>query len=135
MTTYRDIYNKAKAQLLAQNCLSARIATDGGPGFGISKSCAYRGENGAKCAIGALINDEHYRPYLEGKIASDTLVLEGVSLSLDIHADRIVNFLSSLQDTHDMAFSFTHPMDQLKKNLALFEEKYQAELSNPTPLE
>lgn len=54
--TLREIFDKAKAHLLAQN-QRAII-----PGLG----CAYRTPSGLKCAIGACIPDDKYEPWMEG---------------------------------------------------------------------
>lgn len=38
--------------------------------------CAYRGDGGAKCAIGIFIPDEKYSPGIEGMSVSDRIVHE-----------------------------------------------------------
>lgn len=57
----QDIYTKVRTHLLKQN----ERATDE---YG---SCAYRGENGKKCAIGCLIPDDLYDYSFEGEGASE----------------------------------------------------------------
>jgi hypothetical protein len=59
--TLQDFFNKSAAHLLRQN---AR-ATYKKPGSDVAH-CAYRGEQGFSCAVGCLIDDEHYDPVLEG---------------------------------------------------------------------
>lgn len=43
--------------------------------------CAYRGHSGLKCASGWCIDDEHYRSYFEGKMASFDVVAEAIEAS------------------------------------------------------
>src|SRR3954469_19990244 len=69
MMTNQQIYDKAKADVLAQGCRSLR-----GPELG--SSCAYRGRNGTKCAIGMFIPDHRYRPELE-QVGTGTLTRGG----------------------------------------------------------
>lgn len=63
-----------------------------------TESCAYRGKNGLKCAIGVLIPDNQYTKGLEGKLVAEILArnlvpaLKGISPQL----------LMELQTTHDM---------------------------------
>ena len=58
--------------------------------------CRYRGPNGTKCAVGALIPDDQYDPTFEGSpvgaIQDDTPALEGLDFQL----------LSQLQNIHDL---------------------------------
>lgn len=62
--------------------------------------CAYRGVEGRKCAIGALISDEEYSPELEDKDVT-TLDLDD-ALPPSLRGLDIV-FLAELQDIHDLA--------------------------------
>ena len=41
----------------------------------------YRGCNGNKCPVGALIDDKHYSEEIEGKAVSSDIVLEALELS------------------------------------------------------
>lgn len=88
------IFNKVATHLLTQNCLSA----DGG-------LCMYRGPDGLKCAVGCLIDDDHYDRTLEGvTIGSDSngRVRRVVELSIgrELSYDE-VGLLANLQWTHD----------------------------------
>lgn len=58
-------------------------------------SCAYRGENGCRCAIGWGIPDKAYHPSMEGHGAH---LYATVSDALLVDGDR---FLSQLQGVHD----------------------------------
>lgn len=58
-------------------------------------SCRYRGDNGLKCALGALIPDEKYGSEMDGQIyyIDDLIVDLGLTQSPD--------FLGKLQSIHD----------------------------------
>jgi hypothetical protein len=58
----------------------------------LGDACAYRGDDGRKCAAGILINDEEYEPAMEGKMADEVLPSR-----LMRHLDLIL----SLQMVHD----------------------------------
>ena len=57
--------------------------------------CVYRAENGNKCFVGALIPDEQYQSWLEGKTASR------IMLSVPVLQGLNPNFLLQAQDIHD----------------------------------
>lgn len=76
------------------------------PAFGYEHSsihhtfynCAYRGEDGAMCAIGCLFPDEEYSPNMEG-LGINSLIRENL-LPPSLHGmDRC--FLQDLQFVHD----------------------------------
>jgi hypothetical protein len=82
----------------AQGCCS--ISTDD-TGF---EGCNYRGANGTKCFIGALIADEHYSKGLEGYMidSKDGEVLEALGSSGHVLNTQLVNVLSEAQyQLHD----------------------------------
>ena len=60
--------------------------------------CAYRGKDGAKCAMGVVIDDADYAPAFEGMRALD------VCNSIGIVDTTKRNLLSRLQSAHDNAF-------------------------------
>lgn len=39
------------------------------------RKCAYRGENGTKCAVGCLIPDDKYYPAIEGITYTNSLIV------------------------------------------------------------
>ena len=61
MHTPQSLFTTVARHLLTQMERSVRDAPDA-PGNG----CAYRGDDGRKCAVGCLIPDEQYRPKFEG---------------------------------------------------------------------
>ena len=91
---HQRIYDTVKSHLLNQMKQSKDSLGD----------CRYRGDNGTKCAIGALIKDEYYDPTLEGITPHYEEVAEAVVLSLGVEGGfsyRTREFLTSLQEVHD----------------------------------
>jgi len=82
------IFDKVVSHLLTQNRRS----------FELGKGCMYRSQNGDKCAIGILISDREYNPYMEhGSVyilLRDAKVLKRLS-------ERKILVLSRLQEIHD----------------------------------
>jgi hypothetical protein len=60
--------------------------------------CAYRGDEGLKCAIGALISDEEYKPTMETKSVASLAVEFFPSPLLD---KGVTDFLQTFQTIHD----------------------------------
>lgn len=66
--------------------------------------CAYRGEEGRKCAVGALIADEHYQKSLEGSIGNCAEVVNAVNASgYDIRYAE-AGILALMQGIHDNVY-------------------------------
>ncbi|MDB9980553.1 hypothetical protein OAD61_00425 [bacterium] len=91
------------AHMRKQGCCS----TSGGGGI-----CAYRGANGSKCFIGALITDEHYSKSLEGlavtsssKDVMKALELSGYRLA-PLIGDALLAAQISLHDELEFAKDF-----------------------------
>lgn len=59
--TPQEVFDKVAKHLLTQKAKSQ--ATD-------NDTCMYRGENGLKCAVGVLIEDDEYSPRMEMGIGS-----------------------------------------------------------------
>jgi hypothetical protein len=72
-------------------------------------SCAYRGADGLKCAIGALISDSEYKEEFEGKPVS-SLSDYGLFKDLD------VGLLADMQNIHD--FSLVEYWESRFKDIA-----------------
>lgn len=77
MSILQQTFNTVSAHLLNQN---ERSLAD----YRSKQGCAYRGENGLKCAVGALITDEFYLPKLEGSMVSAHQTTEAVLKSLKL---------------------------------------------------
>lgn len=63
------------------------------------EGCAYRGENGCRCAVGCLIPDDRYCPGME-KYRITHAWIQGHHLE-DLFPAYLVDFLSTLQVAHD----------------------------------
>ena len=83
--TKQTVFNKVVRFLRVQN----KRAMNG-------KVCAYRANDGSKCAVGCLISDKHYNPSIEGASLS-ALSHDDLPAYLSEHWD----FLMELQDIHD----------------------------------
>jgi hypothetical protein len=100
MLTARDIYERVCAHLLSQRAVSE---DDNG-------SCRLRSQNGHKCAIGSLVNDEVYHPDIEGtgisyyRHAQDGNLLRALYASeVNAYDPSIVELLCELEQVHDDA--------------------------------
>lgn len=88
----QSVFNTVAKHLLTQN---ARAADEDG-------KCFYRAPNGMKCAMGALIPDELYKPTMENKEASyvcNNYPEIAQHLGVETMEDRA--FLNNLQRLHD----------------------------------
>lgn len=74
--------------------------------------CQYRGEDGAKCAVGWLIPDDLYDPHMEGKSVL-RLFVDHPELQEEPTLKAWTSYLlCELQEMHDeAATSWHHPMD------------------------
>ncbi len=96
----QDVFNRVATHLLTQNKKSAiqRPPEKGG------EFCVYRGPDGTKCAIGALIKDEFYSSDLERKYCDHGVVIPALEASLNCClSDDDKDFLRRLQRVHDSA--------------------------------
>ena len=97
MNKYQEIFDQVAVHLLTQNKSSMNISD--------VDVCAYRGQNGLKCAIGFLIADEDYVPEMDidgksvSKLVSDTTFQNNPSIQRLKALD--IDFLSELQGIHD----------------------------------
>lgn len=82
----QEIFDKVAVHLLTQ--MKKSLITF----FG----CAYRSDDGLKCAIGVLIPDNKYHGELEGEGAGCCAVLEAIGVGYELG-----NFLEELQEIHD----------------------------------
>lgn len=93
-TVEQMFFDKAVAHARKQKCASMD-----------NDSCYYRGPNGTKCFVGALIKDEFYNPGLENNAARDELVIAAVRKSFGLSKLTLdeENLLERLQTVHDDA--------------------------------
>lgn len=99
MMTAQEAFDKVTAHLLEQKARSVISDSPDRPVPG-GKTCCYRGENGMKCAIGALIPDEMYSPDMEFNTAAG-LIFKFQELPFSHLSER---FLTHLQEVHDLSY-------------------------------
>lgn len=67
-------------------------------------NCMYRGLDGMKCFIGALIPDENYCPAFEGVgVSPDDILSEKIRAAAGI-PDQLREFAGRCQEIHDVRF-------------------------------
>lgn len=104
MTNLQDLFDRSVSGVIAQ----------GRPARGTG-GCKYRTDDGAKCAVGQLIDDKHYTFDMEGmRIDSKSLRADLIreALGLTEHDKKELGLLAALQSAHDNA-AFLHVMDFL----------------------
>lgn len=106
--TNQEVFEKVVRHLRAQGEKSLMP--------GCSVACAYRGENGRKCAVGCLIADEHYAPDLEWQNTLTGRVKNALKAS-GVEMDSYD--LLTLQEIHDH-----RPVDEWEARLADFAEAH-----------
>ncbi|HXP50958.1 MAG TPA: hypothetical protein VN922_13445 [Bacteroidia bacterium] len=106
LITKQEIFDKVAPHLVRQGRQSI---LDNGSGI-----CAYRGSNGLMCAVGVLIPDNHYEPFLEGASASRPKVQEALTGVVELSAEN-KEFIVQLQNIHDGTGSFFKEDDPLDK--------------------
>lgn len=87
----QEIYNTVRDHLLAQG----KPAT-------IKGVCAYRGDDGLKCAVGCLIPDELYSRDLEGQSVQSTDVFKVLTRAGVVESTEQASLLTRLQYVHDV---------------------------------
>ena len=94
--TNQEIFNKVYKHMLKQGRRSLLNYMDG--------MCAYRGNDGLKCAVGCLIEDENYFFGLERFSAHSVAVQVALAKSGvdNIHQGNTLELIGALQKIHDM---------------------------------
>jgi len=104
----RETFDIIKTHLLTQNAKSqTEISTsedwpedwyeDGEPYYSSETICAYRGDNGMKCAVGCIIPDDKYDPSMEN--VGVICIRDNYGFDWD---GPMVNMLKRLQHIHDV---------------------------------
>lgn len=93
MTTLeQSIFDKVVIHLRKQNAKSLDLITN---------ACAFRGENGKKCAIGCLISDEEYTSDMESygylRLLEEAYPKLFVS-TLDLNSKKLIGRLQRIHD-------------------------------------
>jgi hypothetical protein len=87
-----------------------------------STDCLYRGPNGLKCAVGALIPDELYEKSYEGR-AIKVLVYTADNMS-KLFRNVNIDMLVTLQRVHDCV-----PAEQWEHNFECIAKRYELTLT------
>jgi len=99
------IFNTVATHLLTQGCQSLKP----------NGNCAYRGENGTKCAVGVLISNRNYRKWMDGdRGVSANHLVAGLDGNGDFHPTPKavltlaphVDLLGRLQSIHDADYNW-----------------------------
>lgn len=91
--------------------------------------CAYRSDNGMKCAIGIYISDKKYSSVVEGKGISVLLEMGSLPNWLIVCGKT---FLNDMQAIHDECFSGNDFHTALEANALYFTEQYDLIYTPPT---
>ena len=114
--TLQEIFDKIATHLLTQNKKS----------YLNGWFCAYRGDNGLKCAAGILIPDDEYKPEMEKKrwsVLIDEILVENkfaneISLLQSIHDNRSVtkwyDELINFAQKHNLQVNFEKPNEPIE---------------------
>jgi protoporphyrinogen oxidase len=94
--TEQAIFDQVATHMLTQMVCSKKSVREHGD---LHSYCAYRGDDGRKCAIGALIADDEYHPLMDN--TGDALMMNEAGYFGDIDEAR-VQFLYDLQRIHDV---------------------------------
>lgn len=105
--TAQGIFDVVARHLLTQKCQA----------FDAGGQCAYRGSNGTKCAVGVLIPDDVYNPYMEGHDVDEIIDMDDRLEPLRPFADM----LDVLQRMHDdnPSFAWKQPLRDIAEELEL----------------
>lgn len=92
-----EILDFVASKLIEQNVKSELKEYYGEDCDESEKVCAYRGDNGVKCAIEHLLTDQEYSPEMEGS------TIRGALLGRFLRNDSaMLDFLEELQNIHDV---------------------------------
>ena len=90
MSLKQELFDRISKHLLKQNERSTGH---------IGGDCRYRGDNGLKCAVGAIIPDKKYSEKIEGAVVSHPSVAN--CLPIRYQGGNLIKFLLKLQTLHD----------------------------------
>jgi hypothetical protein len=103
-----EVFNKVSAHLLEQGFKS----------IDDNENCMYKTESGYSCAVGCLIDNEHYSTKFEKELVSHPKVVTALLLSGIEIDEEMIDLLSNLQACHDdfsadrWEYVLTHIADQ-----------------------
>lgn len=90
----------------------------------IGDGCAYRGKDGAMCAVGCLINDDEYNHEMDD-LDGDSSILSIYERNLLPH--RLIphlRLLEALQSVHDRSDNWTSNKLEMKIRLGIVAERF-----------
>ncbi len=99
LTNRSDVFNHVVEHLRKQGCQSL---------FSQKNMCAYRGDGGTMCAVGALITDEEYSPSMENNSISVLFEKDLLHPDLKKRVEPNLKMLSELQVLHDNHLEFNN---------------------------
>lgn len=108
LETREEIFDYVEAHLKKQGYRSMLATPTGIP----TTVCAYRGVDGAACAVGCLIADDEYNPGMENNSVMELADLFGTTGMYRESAlpERLIphaKMLEALQDLHDRSANWT----------------------------
>ena len=92
--------------------------------------CAYRGDNGLKCAIGCLIPDEKYDPKMDGNGSINAVYRIFPSLH-ELFDKNQLSFLRDLQGVHDLPSNWSPKGFQGEGSLTALAAQYGLQYKPP----
>lgn len=109
MLNRQACFEHAVSTIARQKAWSARTQKDS---FDVTVvRCQYRGDNGCRCAVGALIDDANYSLRMESNSAHCDIVLNAISHRFGAPGQDDDGFLDCLQrDVHDSICYIQHPV-------------------------
>jgi hypothetical protein len=121
-TSEQQLFDTVVNHLRKQGAKSIAYNEDGTPKlqYGNTK-CLYRSPDGKKCAAGAAITDEQYKPEMEGKSIRAVIIQLDIT-SLSQHAE----LLSELQGVHDI-----HEVPQWERGFEKVARRFQLTYTPP----
>lgn len=118
----QEIFDAVSKHLFNQGRRSMRLTSRRGMFF-----CAYRGNNGLKCAVGALISDEIYNPDMDIGYGNDIFSIIRL-FNLPDWFRRNDLLLKDLQNVHDNEFNWEND-DIMKSALSEVARKFELDSS------
>lgn len=104
--TLQEIFDKSVGQIIKQGVLSRKA----------NGMCAYRGDGGMKCAVGALMDDEtaEEADALDPEYGADIWSVVEAGLLKGFDRDELT-LMYDLQDAHDGAFDISSFKDRAER--------------------
>ena len=105
----QSLFDKITTHLLKQNQ----------PAVSPNDGCKYKTDDGLKCAIGCLIDDQHYNPNFEG-LTPECFISPSAS-----NPELSLGIFQAVVDSQQITFDVNHEMEE-KRQLCNFLRKLQS---------